>query len=175
MTEPEQAIRIALIGYRGTGKTTVAKGVAKRLDLDWYDADAEVEQRAGKSIKQIFADDGERTFRDLEVETIANMLARDAAVLSLGGGAVMRDETRQAIKGCTVVWLKARPTTIHARMTADIKTSEQRPNLTVGGLAEIQSLLTQREPVYQACADYIVETDDKSADQVTEEIVCLLQ
>lgn len=175
MAESTPALQVVLIGYRGTGKTTVAKHVAERLGVRWFDADAEVEQQAGKSIKQIFEDDGEQEFRDLEVQTISQMLKRDAAILSLGGGAVMRDETRRAIRRHTVVWLTARPETIHARMTSDERTSQQRPNLTVGGLAEIQELLTQREPVYQACADYTVETDDKSAEQVANEIVCLVQ
>jgi shikimate kinase len=169
-------MQLILIGYRGTGKTTVARRVAELLDLDCFDADVEVERRAGKSIKQIFADDGEQVFRDLEVQVIGDLVQRPDAVLSLGGGAVMRDETRRAITPGTVIWLTARPETVHARMTADSKTMEQRPNLTAGGgLAEITTLLTQREPVYRACADFIVETDEKSAEQVAQEIVCLVQ
>jgi shikimate kinase len=169
-------MQLILIGYRGTGKTTVARRVAELLDLDCFDADVEVERRAGKSIKQIFADDGEQVFRDLEVQVIGDLVQRPDAVLSLGGGAVMREETRLAIAPERVIWLTARPETIHARMTSDAKTSEQRPNLTTsGGLAEITTLLTQREPVYRACADFIVETDEKSAEQVAQEIVCLVQ
>jgi shikimate kinase len=169
-------MQLILIGYRGTGKTTVARRVADLLDIDCFDADVEVERSAGKSIKQIFADDGEQVFRDLEVEVIAGLVEHRDAVLSLGGGAVMRDETRRAIAPGTIVWLTARPETVHARMTADSKTTEQRPNLIAGGgLAEITTLLTQREPVYRACADFIVETDEKSAEQVAQEIVCLVQ
>lgn len=169
-------MQLILIGYRGTGKTTVAHRVAELLGIEFFDADVEVERRADKSIKQIFADDGEQTFRELEVEVIAGLVQHGDAVLSLGGGAVLRAETRGAIAPGTVVWLTARPDTVHARMTADTKTSEQRPNLTTGGgLAEITTLLAQREPVYRACADFTVETDDKSAEQVAQEIVCLVQ
>jgi shikimate kinase len=169
-------MQLILIGYRGTGKTAVARRVADLLELACFDADAEVERRAAKSIKQIFADDGEQAFRDLEVHVIAGLAQHRDAVLSLGGGAVMRDETRRAIAPGTVLWLTARPETIHQRMMADTKTTEQRPNLTTsGGLAEITSLLTQREPVYRACADFIVETDTKSAEQVAQEIVCLVK
>lgn len=168
-------MQLILIGYRGTGKTTVARRVAELLELECCDADGEVERRAGKSIKQIFADDGEPAFRDLEVEVIAELVQRRNVVLSLGGGAVMRDETRRAITAGTVVWLTARPETVYQRMAADAKTAEQRPNLTTaGGLAEINALLKQREPVYRACADFTVETDDKSTEQIAQEIVCLL-
>lgn len=168
-------MQLILIGYRGTGKTTVAQRVAELLDLACFDADVEVEQRAGKSIKQIFDDDGEHAFRELEVRVIADLVQRGDAVLSLGGGAVMREATRRTIAPATVVWLTARPETIHARMAADAKTAQQRPNLTTGGgLEEIASLLNQREPVYRACADFTVETDGKSAEQVAQEIVCLV-
>lgn len=146
------------------------------LELECFDADVELERLAGKSIKQIFADDGEQAFRDLEVQVIGDLVQRPDAVLSLGGGAIMREETRLAIAPGTVIWLTAKPETIHARMISDTKTSEQRPNLTTsGGLAEITLLLTQREPVYRACADVIVETDAKSAEQVAQEIVCLVK
>jgi shikimate kinase len=169
-------MQLILIGYRGTGKTTVARRVAELLRLACFDADIEVERRAGKSIKQIFEDDGEPVFRDLEVQVIADLIQHGDAVLSLGGGAVMRDETRRAIATCTVVWLTARPETIHERMAEDTMTTRQRPNLTTGGgLAGIASVLSQREPVYRACADFTVETDDQSAEQVAQEIVCLLK
>ena len=169
-------MQLILIGYRGTGKTLVARRVAELLRLARFDADAEVEQRAGKSIKQIFEDEGEQAFREREVEIIVDLVQHGDAVLSLGGGAVMREETRQAIAQGTVVWLTARPETIFERMAGDAKTSQQRPNLTTGGgLAEIVSLLGQREPVYRACADFTVETDTKSAEQVAQEIVCLVK
>ncbi|MBC8353328.1 MAG: shikimate kinase [Planctomycetes bacterium] len=169
-------MQLILIGYRGTGKTTAARRVADLLSLECLDVDAEVECRAGKSIKQIFEDDNEQAFRDLEVQVIGDLVQRTDAVLSLGGGAVMREESRRAIADGTVIWLTARPDTIHARITEDVKTSEQRPNLTTsGGLPEITSLLSQREPVYRACADFVVETDAKSTEQVAQEIVCLVE
>lgn len=88
----------------------------------------------------------------------------------------MREETREAIAGGVVVWLVARPETIYQRMTTDTKSAEQRPNLTsAGGIHEVSALLALREPVYRACADYTVETDDKSAEQVAQEIVCLVR
>ena len=75
-------MNLALIGYRATGKTTLAKLLAERLDYDWIDADVEIERRAGKSITRIFAEDGEPAFRDLEADAIAELCGRDRLVLA---------------------------------------------------------------------------------------------
>jgi shikimate kinase len=167
---------ITLIGYRGTGKTTVANLLAQRLGCEWIDADARVEKRAGKTIKQIFEDDGEAAFRDLESDVIEELVQEPNAVLALGGGAIMREQNRRAIAGGTVVWLTASPETIFERIAADGMTSEQRPNLTAfGGLAEITTLLSKRAPIYRDCADFVVATNGRTTDEVAEEIVCLVQ
>ena len=112
--------RIVLIGYRATGKTTLARLLAERLGWAWIDADVEIERRAGKSIARIFAEDGEPAFRDLEARVIADLCRRDRLVLAAGGGAPLRAESRQAMReGGQVVWLTARPETILARMSGD--------------------------------------------------------
>ncbi len=77
---------LTLIGYRATGKTTLAKLLAERLHWDWIDADAEIERRAGRSIERIFADEGEPAFRDLEAQVIVDLCRRDRLVLAAGGG-----------------------------------------------------------------------------------------
>src|SRR5688572_30506661 len=87
-------MNLFLIGYRGSGKTTVARALGELLRWPWLDADVELERRAGKSIQQIFADDGEGAFRDLESAVVADLARLDRHVLALGGGAVMRDENR---------------------------------------------------------------------------------
>lgn len=167
---------IFLIGYRGTGKSTVAKLLARRLAQAAFDSDVEVEQRAGKTIKQIFEEDGEQCFRDLEVAAIGQLARQPDAVVALGGGAVMRAENREAIREATVFWLKASPETVFQRISVDAKTTAQRPNLTAfGGLAEIEALLADREPVYEACANFIVDTEGKSAEHVADDIVYLLE
>jgi shikimate kinase len=159
--DPFVAIRmnVFLIGYRGSGKTTVAAALAGRLSWPWIDADVELERRAGKSIKQIFAEQGEKAFRDLESAVVAELAAGDQRVIALGGGAVLREQNRQAIAGRgPVVWLTATPEVLFERISADATTTERRPNLTAaGGIAEIRSLLAQRAPVYQACADLVVD------------------
>ena len=87
---------LALIGYRGSGKTAVAEHLAHRLKWHWLDADAEIESRAGKSIADIFAQDGEHAFRTLETAVLSHLLHRQNTILALGGGAVLRLRLRRA-------------------------------------------------------------------------------
>jgi len=170
-----RSMNVALIGYRGTGKTTVAKRLADRLGWAVVDTDDLIELRAGKSIKQIFDEDGEIRFRDLEVDVIRESVEKPRQVLALGGGAVLREETRRVLAACNVVWLQADAETIAARISDDPVSSSRRPNLTAaGGCAEIQQLLAQRQPVYQETADYSVDTSGKSPEQLVDEIVSLL-
>jgi shikimate kinase len=166
-------MNLVLIGYRATGKTTLARLLAERLGWRWIDADVEIERRAGKSIAEIFADDGEPAFRDLEAEVIAELARQPRLVLAAGGGAPMRLENRRAMRACgQVIWLKARPETIHARMSGDATTTARRPNLTSsGGLEEIVQLLTQRKSIYQESAHLEVDTEGKSPAQVADEII----
>jgi shikimate kinase len=173
---------IALIGYRGSGKSTIAQAIALRLGWDWVDADVEIELAAGKSIAAIFADDGEHSFRDLEHGVLAKLVHRQRAVLALGGGAVLRTENRELLRSAChggsgkTVWLKAAPETLWRRIQADPSTAARRPNLTVGGgLNEIHNLLGQREELYRQCADLVVETDGKSLTEVAEEILAWMK
>jgi shikimate kinase len=164
---------IALIGYRGTGKTTVAQVLARRLGWDWVDADVEVEFRAGKSIAIIFADYGEAAFRDLEAQVVAALCGRERTVLALGGGAVLRDDNRKAIQSCqAAVWLQADAEVLAERISGDPTTAARRPNLTNhGGRTEIETVLALREPFYRACATLEVDTDSKDPAQIADEIV----
>ena len=164
---------LILIGYRATGKTTLAKLLAGRLDWDWIDADVEIERRAGKSIAQIFADHGEPAFRDLEAEVIAELCRRQHLVLAAGGGAPLRQESRRAMRdGGKVVWLVAPPETILARMSADATTPGRRPDLTDRGpLEEILHLLQRREPIYRETAHLVVDTEGKTPQRLAAEIL----
>lgn len=167
---------IALIGYRGTGKTTVARQLALRLGWDWVDADVEVELRAGKSIAAIFADDGEAAFRDTESAVVAELCDRERTVVALGGGAVLREANRAAISRCgAVVWLRAEIETILQRLDADATTAGRRPNLTKsGGRQEIEQVLAERTPIYRACATLEVDTEGKAPAALADEIVAAL-
>jgi shikimate kinase len=166
---------IALIGYRGTGKSTVARLVAEPLGWSWRDADVELERRAGRTIADIFATGGEPTFRDLESAVLAELLQLDRTVLALGGGVVLRPENRKALSAATVVWLAASPETIAARLAADPTTASRRPNLTAdGGLTEIQSELDRRRGLYRQSAELAVDTELKTPEQVAAEIMLRL-
>ena len=166
-------MKVVLIGYRGTGKSTVARLVADALGCDWIDADVELQRRAGKTIAAIFADDGEAAFRDLETEVIEQLTQQDKLVLATGGGAILREENRQALRRADhVIWLDADAETIHRRLTEDQATAGQRPNLAAdGGLPEIARLLLQRAPLYEQCADWRVDTQNKTPLEVAHEIV----
>jgi shikimate kinase len=174
---PGETNNIALVGYRGVGKTTVAQQLALRLGWDWIDADVEVELRAGKSIAAIFADEGEAAFRDLESQVVAELCARSRAVIALGGGAVLREGNRKVIAQCgAVVWLQASVDRIIERLASDPATASQRPNLTAaGGRAEIEQLLAARLPLYRSCATLEVDTDGKSPADIADEIVSALK
>jgi shikimate kinase len=164
---------LTLIGYRATGKTTLARLLADRLGWQWIDADVEIEHRTGKSIARIFAEDGEPAFRDIEAAVIADLCRRDRLVLAAGGGAPLRPESRKAMRAAgKVVWLTARPETILARMTGDATTAARRPNLTANDpLAEIVELLARRAPIYRETADCVVDTEGKTPETLAEQIL----
>jgi shikimate kinase len=166
-------MNLVLIGYRATGKTTVARLLAARLGWDWIDADVEIEKRAEKPIARIFAEDGEPAFRDLEAEVIADLCRRRRSVLAAGGGAPMRPQSRRAMQASgKVVWLKALPETILVRMSGDATTAGRRPDLTDRGpLDEIVHLVTQREPTYRQTADLEVDTESKTPEAIAAEIL----
>jgi shikimate kinase len=164
-------MNLLLIGYRGTGKTTVAKLLAERLGWNWLDADAELERRSRQTIAQLFQQYGEPHFRDLESNVLKDLVNRDSWVLALGGGVVGREENRRRLKAAgTVIWLQADPETIFQRITADATTAQRRPALSVGGLDEVRELLAARTPLYAQCADLIIDTTGKLPDEVAEQI-----
>lgn len=164
---------VCLIGYRGTGKTSVAAQLAARLGWQTLDSDHVVETTAGRSIAEIFATDGEPSFRDLEGAAVKAILSGQQRVASLGGGAILREENRDRMAAtASVVWLQAEAETIHQRLANDPATSSQRPNLTAdGGLPEIVRVLEDRDPLYRECADLVVDTENKDVATVAAEIL----
>jgi shikimate kinase len=165
-------MNIYLVGYRGTGKSSLARVLAERLGWSWRDADDLIEQQAGMPIARIFSDQGENAFRDLETEVVRQLVGQDHLVVALGGGAVLRETNRRAIASGCVVWLQAEVETIHDRITADPTTSNRRPNLTVGGgIDEIRRLLAERTPIYAEVADITVTTDGQSLSQIADRVL----
>ena len=170
---PPRVGPIVLIGYRGTGKSTVARLLSERLGYRWLDADVELEARAGKSISQIFADDGEQAFRSLEAQVLAEALQGSSLVIAAGGGVILRDENRELLRrNASVIWLEASPETLYERIQADKSTSARRPNLTAaGGLAEVREMLDRREPLYRECAKLRIDADRQSPEAVVDVIL----
>ena len=164
---------VTLIGYRGSGKSTVAAPLSERLGFDWIDVDVEIEQRTGRSIRNIFAREGEAGFRRRERELLAELLAGDRLVLAAGGGAVLDAETRRNMRAAgPVVWLRAPAEVLARRIADDDTTAGRRPNLTAtGGRSEIDELLAEREPLYRAAATVTVDTDDGNLKEIVERIV----
>src|SRR6188508_160803 len=153
------ATHITLIGFMGTGKSTVARLLAERLGWDVVDADLLIEEKAGKSIPAIFAEDGELAFRKLEAQMFASFAGRTRVIVAAGGGAPLLDETRKAIVDSgLVVCLEAAPETIASRIRSS-STDDERPLLTEANpLARIKRLKGQRAAMY-AQADLTVNTD----------------
>jgi shikimate kinase len=166
-------MNVVLIGYRGSGKTAVAKILAGRLGWDWYDVDAAIEERAGQSIAEISAAEGEEAFREMEEEVLKGLMKQDQVIVAAGGGAVLRAANRAAMgNAARVVWLQATPATLWRRIQGDPHTCERRPNLTAGGgLEEVETVLRDRTPLYRECADWEIDTDDKTPVEVAEVIL----
>ena len=171
MKDKSRKNKILLVGYRATGKSTLAAELAKRWGLEWVDSDDVVEKVDGRSIAKIFKESGEPYFRDLEAKVIADLLDSDGPlVIATGGGAPMRPETRRAMKERgVVVWLTASPEEIAKRMSGDATTGARRPSLTgASPIDEIVDVLTKREPLYRDAASFSVETDGKTIDELVE-------
>jgi shikimate kinase len=177
--------RLTLIGYRGTGKSTVAALVAGRLGCGWVDADAVLEGKLGCTIATLVRERGEPMFRDEEATLLGELLACCDGVLATGGGVVLRPGNREALMrgGRPIVWLTAPAATIRGRLAADPTTSSRRPALTTaaGGqptedpLVEVDAALAAREPLYSGCADAVFDTSRESPESVAIKIVAWLE
>lgn len=162
-----------LIGYRGSGKSTVARLLAEKLGWNCIDSDAVIEQKVGCNIKEIFEKLGEQGFREIETNVLKELAQKAPAIVAVGGGAVLREENRQTMKRSgVVVWLRASPSTLQKRLKSDNATQTQRPSLTgKGTLEEISDVLAVREPIYSQVADFDVDTDSRSAAEVADSIL----
>lgn len=157
--------RITLIGYRAVGKSTIGRLLARDLDLAFEDADHVLEQHLGKPIPEIFAQHGERTFRDLETTTLMNLLAGTRPlVLATGGGAVLREVNRALLRrsGGTIIYLHAPVEILQERLR---RNAGSRPSLTGANVAdEVPGILALRDPLYREIATHLVDvTGDQSS------------
>jgi shikimate kinase len=165
-------MNLVLIGYRGTGKSTVAALLAARLGMDVVSLDQEIVRQAGCSIPEIVAQHGWPHFRTLEAEITKRVAARDHLIIDAGGGVVLRPDNVDNLKRSgTLFWLRAAVPVIVAR----IEGGSQRPALTVGKsfTEEVEEVLRERTPLYAAAADHRIDTDVRSPEQVATEITRL--
>lgn len=168
--------RIFLVGPRGSGKTTVGRLLATPIGFRHFDADGFLQQNARMSIREIFEKEGEVGFRLREREVLEQLAEVRYSVIATGGGAVLLKENRDLMKTKgSVVWLTADAETLWARISADTASAQQRPNLGMGGREEVRQILAWREPLYRALADHIVDTANRSPEEVADDILVWLR
>lgn len=160
---------IFLIGLMGSGKSTVGKVLAESLNKAFYDSDILIEETAQKSIAEIFTHDGEPHFRDLEQNTIETITQKNNIVLATGGGAILREKTRELLKSRGLVfYLKAEVDTLLNRGRSALA---HRPLLhTANPREKLETLLKEREAFYLATANHVISTENKSELEVCAEI-----
>lgn len=171
---------IFLIGYRGSGKTSVGRILAERLGWQFIDSDRLAAKRAGRSISEIFGAEGERAFRDLEERVIGDLAERIVAgermVVAAGGGAVLRPRNVERMRSeGRVVWLRASPEILKTRLSKDERSAQDRPPLLGrSALDEVQDVLRAREPVYRHAAHVEVSAEESDPEVVARSVLEVL-
>ncbi len=165
---------ISLIGFMGTGKTAVGRVLAKKLAKKFIELDAIIENKAGKSIPEIFRQDGEIRFRELEIEAVRTVAAKKNAVIACGGGIVLNTINIDRLrKGSVIICLTAAPAVILKRTSGD---NNGRPLLNVADRRQqIKKLLQFRRPFYVRAADFTVNTSRLNIETVVGKILELLE
>jgi len=177
-TSPQPSA-IVLVGFMGSGKSSIARRLARRLQCDAVDLDSYIEQRAGRRIAEIFATDGEPAFRDLETAALAECLGK-ADVIATGGGIVARERNRDllraaAAQGALIVYLRASPEVLARRIR---RQPGKRP--LIDGQAvlneeetrrRVEHLLAARAAHYESCSNLVVDTDNMSLEQAMRHII----
>lgn len=168
---PSSAANIVLIGFMGSGKTTVGQLLAQKREWQFVDTDEMVVQTARRDIPTLFATEGEIGFRDREAAAIREASTGERQVIATGGGAVLRPENVEALqKTGVVVWLTARPEVAVARTQY---CARERPLLVAGAddlLTHVLKMLGERGPLYQAAAHLVVDTSDRDVHAIVREI-----
>jgi shikimate kinase len=169
-------MKIILIGYRCTGKTSVGKRLAERLRIPFYDTDDLIQGHTGKTIGELVDEEGWDGFRTKEREIIKQLPLATDAVIAAGGGAIMDAENRDILKQSGLcVWLTADVNTILQRMRTDQASGATRPPLSSDGLErETVEILRQRTPIYRRLADFSVDTSGKKIEAIADEVCSML-
>lgn len=162
-------MQVALIGLPGSGKSTVGRQLARRLQVPYWDSDHVIEDRLGCSVREYFEREGEQRFRDIESQAIDELTLSSEGVLSTGGGAVLRPENRAHLHSRTrVVYLNSSPEDLIRRLRHD----RNRPLLQVADpLARLRELHAQRDPLYRETAHIVVDTGRPSVSSLVQVIL----
>ena len=164
---------VALVGMPGSGKSTVGRSLAHRMQLPFADSDAVIERRLGCAIRDYFDREGEAAFRDVEQATIDELTQGPTGVLATGGGAVLRPLNRQHLHGRgTVIYLRSSPEALFRRLRHDTK----RPLLQVDDpLKRLRALYAERDPLYRQCAHFVLDTHGSSLSMLLGRIMMQLE
>ena len=167
------APRVILIGPMGSGKTTIGQLIAKRLDIAFRDTDQVVEEETGRTVSDIFLEDGEDAFRLLEKSVLRNELLSDGTVLALGGGAPISMDAQSALRAIAslVVYLDISLATVAPR----IGFTRDRPLLLHNPRGQWQTLMEARRPIYESIADTVIDVNTKSETEIVDEILEVLK
>lgn len=168
MIQPNQ--HLVFVGLMAVGKTTVARIAAERLGRPLFDSDVMIEARTGRTVREIFADDGEAAFRALEAAALREALVSELpAVIAAAGGVVLDPDNRAALKrsNARVVWLTADPATLLSRIVGD----DHRPLLDGDPAGTLQRMLHDREALYREVADAVVTVDNRSIAEVVDAVL----
>ena len=163
------APRIILIGPMGSGKTTIGALLAEKMGATFRDTDQLIELDAGKSVSQIFLDEGEEAFRTVEKRVLRQELLSDGTVLALGGGAPISIDAQSALRAISsyIIFLDISLSTVAPR----IGFNRDRPLLLDNPRGQWQKLMESRRPIYELLADLTVNVDGKSEDEIVDEVL----
>jgi shikimate kinase len=162
--------KAVVIGPPGSGKTTVGKALAVRLATSFRDTDDDVQAVAGKPVGEIFVDDGEERFRELEREAVRLALEEHEGILAVGGGAVLAPETRELLAGHTVIYLEVGLSDAVKR----VGLGTARPLLVLNPRSRLRQLMEERRPIYEGLATITAATDGRTPDDIAEELAKVL-
>ncbi len=166
-------MNIFIVGPMGSGKSTVGKIISDELFLNFFDTDEEIENRTGASIDWIFDLEGEEGFRKRESGVLEEMVQKNSVVLSTGGGIILSENNRELLSSRGTVFYLATPISVQLERTAKDK---DRPLLKNGDPGQIlQELHEKRKNLYKSVSDHIIETEDKSSQEVASEIINLVK
>ena len=167
-------MKVILLGYRASGKSTVGKLVSDQLQWPLWDIDRGIELKSGLSLTELYQQTGENGFRQIEAEVVAEMCANDQCVIAFGAGTIIQPHNeRLARVASLMVYLKLSAEQLWQRIVADPKSAATRPNLSSGGIEEVVEMLARRAPTYERCANMTLDgqlTPEKLVDKIVERV-----